>query len=80
MKLMRQLFLAAALVSMFQLQQAGAAVLFNEAVGGDLSSNRLAPTQLLLSPGVNSIVATSAASDREYCWRRARFTTRAERR
>jgi len=66
MRLMRLLVLTAALVSLFQVQRAGAAILYAEGVSGDLSNNRLLPTQLVLSTGVNSILATSAGSDREY--------------
>lgn len=45
---------------------AHAAVVWNEAVNGDLSNNRLAPTPVALSPGVNSLLATTSAGDREF--------------
>jgi hypothetical protein len=45
---------------------AGAVVIHDEAVNGDLSNNRLAPTVLNLGFGVNSIIATSQTGDLEY--------------
>lgn len=45
---------------------AHAAVVWNEAVNGDLSNNRLAPTPIALAPGVNSLIATTSAGDREF--------------
>ena len=45
---------------------ASAVVIHNEAVNGDLSGNRLAPTVLNASFAVNSIIATSSPGDLEY--------------
>ena len=42
------------------------AVTYNEAVNGDLSGDRNAPTALVLAVGSNPITATSAAGDIEY--------------
>lgn len=39
---------------------------YDEAIDGDLSNDRLAPTSLLFSLGTNSITATSVSGDREY--------------
>lgn len=47
-------------------QAAWAGIVHNETVNGDLSSNRFSPTVLTLSPGANSILATSQAGDREF--------------
>lgn len=46
--------------------QASGAVVWNEAVHGDLSGDRLNPTPLSLSLGSNSLLATSISGDREY--------------
>jgi hypothetical protein len=55
-------FSAAALLA----TTASAAVLRNEATGGDLSGNRNAPTQFTTSLGSNEIFATTAGGDLEY--------------
>src|SRR6266404_8509966 len=34
------------------------AIIFDEAVSGDLSNNQLAPTALTLTPGSNSVIGT----------------------
>jgi len=39
---------------------------YNEGINGDLSGNRLIPTDLVLTPGTNSVIATSVRNDREY--------------
>jgi hypothetical protein len=39
---------------------------YNEAVSGDLSGDRLAPTTISLTPGSNTITATSVSGDVEY--------------
>jgi len=44
----------------------GAVVLHDEAANGDLSNNRLVPTELFPAVGTNSIIATSVFGDREY--------------
>src|SRR5262245_14712512 len=44
----------------------GAVVLHDEASDGDLSNDRLAPTELFPTVGTNSIIATSKFGDREY--------------
>lgn len=46
--------------------QASADVIWNEAVNGDLSGNRLVPTNLLLQLGVNSVIASTKSGDVEY--------------
>lgn len=43
-----------------------AQVIWDEGVNGDLSDNRLAPTDLTLLSGTNSLIATSGGGDREY--------------
>lgn len=43
-----------------------AQVIWNEGVNGDLSNDRLNPTNLQLQLGVNSLMATSVQGDREY--------------
>jgi len=50
------------------LVRASAAQAFNydEAVNGDLSNDRLAPTALVLASGSNLLKATSVSGDREY--------------
>jgi hypothetical protein len=45
---------------------ASAASVWDESVDGDLSGDRFAPTPLSLSPGVNSVTATSTGGDLEY--------------
>ena len=45
---------------------ASAAVLRNEATGGDLSNNRNAPTAFTLAIGTNEVIATSGPGDLEY--------------
>lgn len=40
--------------------------IWDEAVHGDLSNDRLAPTPLTLTPGTHSLFATSVSGDREY--------------
>lgn len=39
---------------------------YNEAVSGDLSNDRAAPTGLLLAPGANALTSTSVSGDRDY--------------
>lgn len=46
--------------------QASAAVIWNEAVHGDLSGDPFNPTAVNLSLGSNSLLATSVSGDREY--------------
>src|SRR5437016_13896890 len=36
------------------------AIIFDEAVSGDLSNNKAAPTALTLTPGLNSVIGTVA--------------------
>lgn len=56
-----------AIVSAFSLAPPlAAAVVYDEAVDGDLSGNRLAPTSLVLSTGINSISGTTVAGDLDY--------------
>lgn len=43
-----------------------AGVVHDESLHGDLSGNRLEPTQLTLSVGDNLLIATSVSGDREY--------------
>ncbi len=43
-----------------------ASVIYNEAVDGDLSGDRFAPTDLMLSFGSNTLTATSVSGDLEY--------------
>lgn len=43
-----------------------AQVIWNEAVNGDLSGNRLAPTTLALGLGNNNLIASMGGSDKEY--------------
>ncbi len=45
---------------------AARATVYNEAVNGDLSGARLAPTVLVSTPGSNTITATSVSGDLEY--------------
>lgn len=45
---------------------ASAQILWDESVNGDLSGDRLNPTNLALAPGINGILATSVSGDREY--------------
>ena len=45
---------------------AGAAVIHDEALDGDLSNDRLAPTALSIGVGTNSVIATSQIGDREF--------------
>ena len=45
---------------------ASAAVLRNEATGGDLSGDRNLPSRFVLTPGSNEIIATTGGSDLEY--------------
>lgn len=52
-----------------------AGVIHDESMHGDLSDDRLNPTPLVLADGVNSLIATSQAGDREY----VRFTVPAGR-
>jgi hypothetical protein len=53
------------LVGLLASPAAGAAA-YDEAVSGDISGNRLAPTAINLDPGTNSVSATSIAGDLEY--------------
>jgi hypothetical protein len=46
--------------------QSAAAVLHNESVNGDITGDRFNPLAFVLSPGSNTITATSVAGDREY--------------
>ena len=45
---------------------AGAVVVHDEALDGDLSNDRLAPTVLSVGVGTNSVIATSQRGDREF--------------
>lgn len=45
---------------------ASAAVVWNESVQGDLSSNPAAPTPLVFGPGGNTVIGTTTANDRDY--------------
>lgn len=45
---------------------ASAAVIWNESVHGDLSSNPAAPTPLVFAPGGNTIIGATSANDRDY--------------
>lgn len=44
----------------------GGVVVWDESIHGDLSGNRLAPTNLSLGLGTNAVIATSVAGDLEY--------------
>ncbi|MCI0674568.1 MAG: hypothetical protein L0Y42_02195 [Phycisphaerales bacterium] len=57
--------LSVALIGFLTLPAAGI-VTWDEAINGDLSGDRFNPTQLTLTLGVNSIIATSVGTDREY--------------
>jgi hypothetical protein len=46
--------------------QSRGGTIWDEAVNGDLSGDRQAPTTLMLSPGSNELFATSVAGDLEY--------------
>lgn len=48
------------------ISHAGAAIIWDEASQGDFSGDRLNPTPLNLSAGVNSILATTTPGDLEY--------------
>ena len=41
-------------------------VVWNETIHGDISGDRLNPSTVALSPGVNALIATSNTGDREY--------------
>ncbi len=41
-------------------------IIHDEGVDGDLSDDRLDPTDLVLAEGTNSLIATSVSGDREY--------------
>lgn len=43
-----------------------AGITYNETIDGDLSGDRLNPTSLIFSLGINTISATSVQGDREY--------------
>ena len=43
-----------------------AATVWNEAIQGDLSGNRLVPSTLLILPGDNDLIATTQGGDQEY--------------
>jgi hypothetical protein len=45
---------------------AGAQVVWDESVNGDLSGDRFNPTNVALLPGVNGVIATSVSGDVEY--------------
>jgi hypothetical protein len=45
---------------------AGATILHDEGVDGDISNDRLNPTDHMLAFGTNSVIATSVSGDREY--------------
>ncbi len=45
---------------------AGAAIIHDESVNGDISGDRMHPTTYTLAPGVNSVIATTSANDQEY--------------
>ena len=47
-------------------QAAGAAVVWDEGVHGDLSNDRLAPTPLVLQVGTNTIIGTTVQGDVDY--------------
>lgn len=61
---MRSLFVG--LFGLALVQAASAQVIWDESIHGDLSGDRLVPTSLNLAPGVNGLIATSVAGDREY--------------
>jgi len=61
MKTCAMVVLLAALAS-----PASAAVIHNEAVNGDLSSNAAAPTPLVFALGGNTIIGTTTSGDRDY--------------
>jgi hypothetical protein len=65
---MRQPLLTARLIVVLGilLPAAARATTYDEAVNGDLSGNRAAPTPIALTAGPNRITATSAAGDLEY--------------
>jgi hypothetical protein len=58
--------LAALAIAVGSLQAASAATIHSEAVNGDLSGNRLAPTALVLSVGTNTIIGTTISGDLDY--------------
>lgn len=41
-------------------------VVWNEAINGDISGDRLNPSSVVLSLGVNTLIASSVSGDREY--------------
>jgi hypothetical protein len=45
---------------------ASAAVVWNESINGDLSSNNLAPTPLVFALGGNTVTGTTTSGDRDY--------------
>jgi hypothetical protein len=61
---MKRIFFAVALLGCALYSPA--AVIWNEAVDGDLSNNRLAPTTLNLPGGIDVIQASTSGGDREY--------------
>ena len=58
--------LAAAGVAVALSQSAVAVTIHSEAVNGDLSGNRLAPTALALGVGTNTIIGTTVRNDLDY--------------
>jgi len=58
--------LAAVALTLVLAPDAGAVVVHDEALNGDLSTDRLAPTVLSVGVGTNSVIATSQGTDREF--------------
>lgn len=60
------LTLFATLLSAGAIQQCHAQIIWDEGVNGDLSNNRLAPTNINLGFGVNGMIVTTSSSDVDY--------------
>jgi len=58
--------LATAAFALVLAPAAGAVVIHDESLDGDLSTDRLAPTVLSVGVGTNSVIATSQGTDREF--------------
>ena len=56
----------AVMVTSFALAGVARAATWNEATQGDISGNRQSPSLLTLTPGTNSILATTGSGDLEY--------------
>jgi len=61
-----RLITTASMLAILMFTSAARATSYDEAVNGDLSGDRLAPTAIALTPGANPISATSVSGDIEY--------------